>query len=213
MVAALSAAGTATLFATVIMPLSNTLLTNKIEKLTELSAGAANTAGELEKVKKELAASRADERLAVMKSPFIPGSVYPLGLDSVIIGTPAQEILTRLPGAKWDEDNQYITYDVTDENAVFSQAAYYFDKNRKVSAILYQFRDREAGAELVKKLMLTGFGEPYAQKKHKTLWKINDHEWATLEEYTPGNITFHLYLYPLFTDWGAIPQAVASSGQ
>jgi hypothetical protein len=195
-VAALSVAGTATLFATVIMPLTNTLLTNKLEKLTQLSANAGATAEELENVKKERVASRAETSLAITKSPFISGSVYPIGLDQVVIGTPASEILKRLPGAKWDDEERYLSYQVKGTIGIFSEAAYYFDKNKKVSTILYLFKDMALGAELVKKTLVTNFGEPYAQKKHLSLWKIKDQEWAVLQEIGPGNVTFHLYQSP-----------------
>ncbi|WP_406805560.1 hypothetical protein [Burkholderia semiarida] len=203
-VAALSVAGTATLFATVIMPLSNTLLTNKIEKLTELSANSSAIAEELEKTKKELAASRAENRLALEKSPFVPGSVYPFGLDNVVIGTPAQEVVVRLPGAKWDEDNSYITFDVKEKDTIFSGAAYYFNSARNVSGILYHFRNQDTGPAVVKKLLLTGFGEPYAQKKRRFLWRVSDHEWATLSEVVSGVSTFTIDSFPSPSDWGGV---------
>jgi hypothetical protein len=137
-----------------------------------------------------------------MESPLAPGSIYPLGFDNVIIGTPAQEVLARLPGSKWDEDKSYITFAIKD-GAVFSGAAYYFDGKRSVSSILYHFADRNSGGEIVRKVMLTRFGEPYAQQKDSALWRISDREWASISEVVRGSgFTFQIDSSPLSNRWG-----------
>ncbi|WP_284427874.1 hypothetical protein, partial [Acidovorax sp. SUPP1855] len=180
------------------------LLTNRLEKLTELSANAGAIAEELEKIKKELAKSRAELSIATMKSPLVAGSAYPLGLDSIVIGTSVNEVQKRLPGVTWDPEVGYIPYRIKN-GSVFSGATYYFDSKLNVSAILYHFRDSEMGSELVQKLMLTGFGEPIAQKKDNFLWKLSNREWVSIIELGRGTgKSYMIDATPSTSLWGDI---------
>lgn len=195
-VAALSVAGTATLFATVVMPLSNSLLNTKVEKLTEVSANASATAEELVRTKRELTAAQAAFNQVVGKSPLANGSVYPVGADDVVIGTTADDVLRRLAGAKWDEDVFYISAPFKN-HPVFSGAAYYFEgKDKRVSAILYHFHSSESISETVRKYLLTTFGEPTKIKKRSFLWRATAREWVSLEgqlNSIPHSYSYYVY--------------------
>ena len=98
-VAALSVAGTA-LFASVVMPLSNSVLQTKVERLTDASSNAVATAEELERTKRDLANARAALLQATADAPLANRSVYPVGLDDVVIGSTVDDLLKRVPGAK-----------------------------------------------------------------------------------------------------------------
>ena len=94
---------------TVVLPLRVDLLTTKVERLTTTAAEAMATAKKLEKIEKELAEARTAQRLATIGNPFAGRSVYPLGLDQAILGTPISVLLKRYPVGKWDEDHSYYS--------------------------------------------------------------------------------------------------------
>lgn len=186
------------------MPLTNTIITNKLERLTEISANASATLAELEKTKKELAVSRAEARLALSKSPLVPGRAYPLSLAGVVIGTPATRVLERLDSAKWDVTNQYIEVRLKDD-PVFSGAAYFFDASKRVSGILYHFNHRGDGATLVRMLLLSHFGEPIANDKGDQLWKISGREWASITQLVPEKgYSLQVDAEPSASRWGKL---------
>lgn len=206
-VAVLSAAGTATLFSTVIMPLVNTVQSNKIQQLEELTINAKATSAELQKIKEKLKNAEAEVALAIEKTPFVPGSVYPLGekLDSVILGTDIKELKIRLSlqgdeAEEEERDFNFLFYK-TSKHTVFSGATYYFSNN-KVHRILYHLKDRDRGAALLSKILLTNFGEPFAKKKESMLWKINNNEWAIIQYNKKIGYIYSIQKQPFSSDWG-----------
>jgi hypothetical protein len=108
-IAVVVAVGTAVFFMTVVVPLRVDLLTAKVERLTELSTNSASIAKELERTKQELAEARAALQTSLLKSPFQNKSVYPLGFDEVVIGTPVAELISRYPNGTWDEERAYYS--------------------------------------------------------------------------------------------------------
>lgn len=207
-VAVLSAAGTATLFSTVIMPLVNTVQSNKIQQFEELTKNAKATSDELEKIKEKLRNAEAEVALAIEKTPFVPGSVYPLGhkLDSVILGMDIQELKIRLSleeDEAEEEDGMPIkmrSYK-TPNHTVFHSAAYFLSNN-KVQTILYHLNDGDRGAALLSKVLLTNFGEPFAQKKGSMLWKIKNNEWAIIEHDKKTGYAYSITNQPSSRYWG-----------
>lgn len=183
-IAVVVAVGTAVFFMTVVVPLRVDLLTAKVEHLTELSTNAASTAKELVGAKRELAEARAALQASLLKSPFQGRSVYPLGFDEVVIGTPVAELTSRYPDGKWDEERAYYSVD-SKVDGVVTGAAYYFTENGgkgKVSHILFHLVSNDkAGTDLTRKHFLANFGEPDATRRRRLLWKATDREWVTLD--------------------------------
>lgn len=140
-IAALSAAGTATFMGTVVVPLTTTALTAKLDALAPAAERIEKLEKELARTKAALATARTEAALATVKNPFLPGSVYPVGLDTLRIGDSRKKVEEKYPRGKWAEDESY--YSVTDiDHAVFSRVTYYFDgdqNNQIVSMILYHF--------------------------------------------------------------------------
>lgn len=201
-VAALSAAGTATLFSTVIMPLVNTVQSNKIQQYEDIIKNAQATSNQLAQTKEELKKAKAEIFLAIQKTPLVPGSVYPLGegFDSVVLGTDVKELKNRLSGLEKDEDGSYFSYRTTN-HPVFSGSTYY-QSNNKVDMILYHLHDRDGGGNLIKKTLLTHFGEPFAEKKGSMLWKIKNNEWALLDYKNKVGYFYKIQRQPYSQDWG-----------
>jgi len=193
-VAALSVAGTATLFASVVMPLSNSVLNAKVEKLTEVSANAVATAEELERTKRDLINARAALMQATAKAPFVNRSIYPVGLDDVVIGSTVDDLLKRVPNAKRpEEESSYFSVQFPD-HGTFSGAAYYLDdkKPRRIRSILFHLRDEKIGGEAIQKYLRTTFGEPSKRRKrHDVLWIATPREWVSLE-FTSSGSTLYL---------------------
>jgi hypothetical protein len=192
-VAALSVAGTATLFATVVMPLSNSVLNAKVEKLTEISATSVATAEELERTKRDLITARAALTQATTKAPLVNRSIYPVGLDDVVIGSTVDDLVKRLPSAKRPEDeSSYFSVQFPD-HGTFHGAAYYLDdkKPQRVRSILFHLRDDQVGGEAIQKYLRTNFGEPTKRRKRQdVLWMATLREWVSLEYTTSGSTLF-----------------------
>ena len=172
---------------TVVIPLRVDLLTTKIERLTELSASSAATVKELEHVKRELAETRAAMQASLQKSPFQGQSVYPIGFDDVVIGTPVTELTSRYPDGEWDEERAY--YSVTAKtDGVVSAGTYYFTEtgsNGKVAHILFHLAyNNGAASNLIQKHFFATFGEPNAIRRKNRLWKATRREWITLDSLT-----------------------------
>lgn len=176
-------AATSVFFMTVVIPLRVDLLTLKLERLTELSVSAASTAKELERVKLELAETRAALQASLLKTPFRDRSVYPMNFDAVVIGTPESELISRYPDGEWNEERDYYSVKVKVDGVVRG-GTYYLQRSggqSKVSHILFLLNEGEkAGTSLTRKHLLASFGEPDATSRRKQLWKATDREWVTL---------------------------------
>ncbi|MCY1212683.1 hypothetical protein D9M72_244220 [compost metagenome] len=183
-IAVVVAVGTAVFFMTVVVPLRVDLLTAKVERLAELSANSASIAKELERTKRELAEVRAALQTSLLKSPFQDRSVYPLGFDEVVIGTPVAELISRYPDGTWDEERAYYSVNAKFD-AVVTGGTYYFTERGgkgKVSQILFHLASGEkAGTDLARKHFLTNFGEPDATRRRSMFWRATDREWVTLD--------------------------------
>lgn len=181
---------------TVVVPLRVDLLTAKVERLTELSTSAASTAQELERVKRELAEARGALQASLRKSPFKDRSVYPLGFDEVVIGTPETELISRYPGGEWDEEHAYYSVSAKVDGAV-EEGTYYLTKSggqSNVSHILFHLASGEkAGTDLTRKHLLASFGEPDATRRSDKLWKATDREWVTLDAENQISGTYRVY--------------------
>lgn len=183
-IAVVVAVGTAVFFMTVVVPLRVDLLTAKVERLTELSTNSASIAKELERTKRELAEVRAALQTSLLKSPFQNRSVYPLGFDEVVIGTPVAELISRYPDGTWDEERAYYSVKAKFD-AVVTEGTYYFTETGgkgKVSQILFHLASGEkAGTDLARKHFLANFGEPDATRRRRMFWRATDREWVTLD--------------------------------
>lgn len=193
-VAVIAAASTAVFFMTVVLPLRVDLLTSKVERLTATAAEAMATAEKLEKTEKELADARAAQLLATTNTPFAGRSIYPIGFDQVVIGTPVDLVVKRYSHGKWDDDYSY--YSITNaESGVVTGATYYFDgkgDKRTVKFILYHLKSPGLTfSQLVHRHFLATFGEPLVGRRNKMLWKATDKEWVTLETFIAP--TYHVY--------------------
>jgi acyl-CoA synthetase (AMP-forming)/AMP-acid ligase II len=172
-IAVLSAAGTATFMGTVVVPLTTSYLSAKVDSLTALSATAQATAEELEKTKKKLAQAEASLANAVLETPFVPGSVYPVGLDDIVLGTPIAKVYEKFPDAKIDEESGgYLS--VKTKHPLFWSATYYVSKgagDKSVSAVLFHSRpESKLTQEAIKARFTVLFGEPGAQSKGRAFW-------------------------------------------
>lgn len=195
-VAAVATASTAVFFMTVVLPLRVDLLTAKVERLTDVTANAMATAEKLERVEKHLAEALAAQRLATAKSPFSGRSVYPLGLDLVVLGTPVAELVKRHPDGTWDEDKTYFSVAKSDSEGV-TGATYYFDNagdRRKVNFILFHLKGGDPTVdEILRKHFLTTFGEPNLARRQSALWKATDREWVVIKPYSVLGGSFLIY--------------------
>lgn len=70
--------------------------------------------------------------------------------------------------------------------------------------ILYHLKDRTVGGEMLKKVLLTNFGEPIAEKKGSMLWKIKNDEWAILENYKAAGYSYKIQKSPYHHQWGEL---------
>lgn len=197
MIAVACSAATAVFFMTVVVPLRVDLLTTKLERLTELTTTAAETAQQLEVAKRDLAAARATLEITLSKSPFNAYSIYPLGLDAAVVGTSVNELVQRYPNGKWDEENSYYSVDAPIKGVVKSATHYFTGEGdkRKVNHILYLLAGGEnAGVEIVYRHILGNFGEPDAVRRKIGLWKISAREWVKMDmegTVLPGS--YHVY--------------------
>jgi hypothetical protein len=192
-VAVIAAVSTAVFFMTVVLPLRVDLLTSKVERLSTTASEAMTTAEKLERVEKDLTESSAALRLATMKSPFAERSVYPLGLDKAVPGTPVLSLVQRYPNGKWGEENSYYTVAGL-ENGVVHAATYYFDgigdKRTVVFVMFHIGLSNSSAGEIVSKHFLETFGEPITGRRGARLWKATPHEWVVVDA---GARTYHVY--------------------
>lgn len=195
-VAVIAAASTAVFFMTVVVPLRVDLLTSKVERLTSTATEAVATAEKLEKAEKALAEARSAQKLATQRNPFAGRSVYPIGLDRAVLGTPVNAVLERYPSGKWDEDSSY--YSVANlENSVVREAVFYFDgkgDKRVVRSVLFFFAGVDnISDEIVYKHFLSTFGEPIKGKRKAILWKATDREWVVQRSIVGTGSTYGVY--------------------
>ncbi|WP_343740442.1 hypothetical protein [Delftia tsuruhatensis] len=163
---------------TVVIPLRVDLLAAKVERLTELSSNAGSISNELVRTKQELAEARAALQANLKKSSFQGESVYPIGFDDVVIGTPKADVIARYPEGKWDEDN--LRYSVRSRFEGIINTATYFYSEDKVSTILFHIDwQDQIGAEIVRKHLLATFGVPDAIRKRDMFWKATKREWIS----------------------------------
>ncbi len=201
------AVATSVFFMTVVVPLRVDLLTLKLERLKELSESAVSTAKELERVKLELAETRAALQASLLKAPFRDRSIYPLNFDAVVIGTPESELINRYPDGEWNEERDYYSVKAKVDGVVRG-GTYYLQRSggqRKVSHILFHLSEGEkAGTDLTRKHLLASFGEPDATSRRKQLWKATDREWVTLNSssyYLTGSFVVYAANSSYLTDF------------
>lgn len=195
-VAVIAAASTAVFFMTVVVPLRVDLLTSKVERLTSTAAEAMAVAEKLEKAEKELADARLAQKLATQRNPFTGRSVYPIGLDRAVLGTPVNAVLELYPRGEWDDDSEY--YSVASlENSVVKEATFYFDgkgDKRVVRSVLFFFAGvNSISDEIVYKHFLSTFGEPIKGKRKAILWKATDREWVVQRSIIGSGRTYSVY--------------------
>lgn len=170
-VATLAVVSTATFMGTVVQPLTTATLTAKLEAL----APAADRIQVLEKAlaesKTELAAANALAAEASAKTPFLPGSVYPVGLDNVRVGSTRDQVVEAFPSGKWVDDD-YVS--VHTGNPLFRSVTYYFSgekKNRRVSMILFHLdSDSPLNQTSIRNRFSILFGPPTAVGKRGASW-------------------------------------------
>jgi hypothetical protein len=171
-VAAASCAGTAAFMYNIVMPITNAALNAKLEALTPTSEKISSLVTELDSTKKKLKEVEGLAAIAVEKTPFLPGSVYPAGVDQVLIGTEINQVLKTYPSGEWDEDKSY--YSVSLEHPHIHTATFYFDKNkenRKVRSILFFIQTNKGlNTEAIKARFRIIFGPPTATGKGGAVW-------------------------------------------
>lgn len=173
MIAVLSAAGTATFMGTVVVPLTTSYLSARVENLTSLTANAQVKAEELEQTKKKLERAEAALANAVSENPFVQGSVYPSGLDDIVIGTPIAKVYERFPDAKLEEeDGRYVSAKTS--HPLFWSVTYYLEKSAgggRVRGMLFHLNpNSKLTHEAIKARFTVLYGEPVAQSKGRAFW-------------------------------------------
>lgn len=182
-IAALSMAGTATFMSTVIVPVTTASLTAKLEALGSADEKIRKLEKELRENKSALAAAKALAAQATAKTPFLPGSVYPAGLEKILIGSTRQQVVEAYPNGKWSDDD-YVSIE-TGHN-IFGRVTYYFDgekKNRYVSMVLYHLAyDSPLNCDAIKNRFAVLFGPPTATgRKGQVWWKATARESIEME--------------------------------
>lgn len=129
-IATLAAAGTATFMSTVVLPITTSTLSAKLEALEPAAEKILGLEKELEETKAALTAAQSSAAQAVEKTPFLPGSAYPVGLDRLHIGSSQQEVAKAYPKGKW-VDQDYVSIDV--DHPIFSSVTYYFGGGKEDS--------------------------------------------------------------------------------
>lgn len=188
-IAALSVAGTATFMSTVVVPVTTAALTAKLEALAPADEKIRRLEKELAENKAALAVAKTLVAEATVKTPFLPGSVYPVGLDRIHIGSTREQVVEAYPNGNWTDDD-YVS--VPTDHKLFSQITYYFDgdkKNRHVSMILFHPQlDAPLNHEAIKNRVAILFGPPTATgRRGQTWWKATARE--SIEMDPPNSYT------------------------
>lgn len=185
-IAALSVAGTATFMSTVVLPITNSALTARLEKLATAEEQITQLRKSLEAAEKKAAEAESIAAQAMEKTPFLPGSVYPSGADKVLIGSTRQQLLDAYPGGTWDEDQDYYSVRKTG-HPHFGSITYYFmgsPKKNNVTMILFHLNSNSPlnnGAIRNRFRVLWGVPDAVG-KRGKMLWKATQRESIEMDD-------------------------------
>lgn len=207
-IAALTAAGTATFMGTVVLPITMSAQSAKIELLTSKLDELGDTKDRLEALNKELAEARlniSQKEILVAQlmaqTPFLPGSPYPSGADKIILGTTKRELLQMHPDGKWNDDEEESYYSVDPKHPHFSSITYYIDspKNERISHILYHINHKSPLTHTELKLRFKSiWGHPHAERKNgDSWWKISQRESVEIRSnntYAVSSSTYNPYM-------------------
>ncbi|MBV6324382.1 hypothetical protein [Duganella violaceipulchra] len=132
---------------------------------------------------------------ATANTPFLPGSVYPVGIDKIHIGSTREQVAEAFPNAKWTEDD-YVS--VQFNHTLFSSAAYYFSgdkKKRYVSSILFFFGSKSPlTTDAIKNRFSILFGPPAAtSRRGENWWRATPREVIVMD--VPGTYSVRLGSY------------------
>jgi hypothetical protein len=183
-VAVISAAGTATFMYNVVMPLTTATMSAKLEALAPAAERISKLEAELRETKDKLQTAEGIASLATENTPFLPGSVYPTGIDIVKLGSSIEEVEKVYPDGRWNEDNSY--YSVDQKNPNFGSSTFYFrqtGKIKKVSHILFLVNsDSKLNNKTLLNRLTTLFGTPTsAASSGRFWWKISSKHTAGLD--------------------------------
>jgi len=195
-IAALAVAGTATFMSTVVLPITTASLTAKLEALEPADKKIKALETELKESKRALVSARAIAAEAIQKTPFLPGSPYPVGIDKIVVGSSPQQVIETYPSGRWREDDYYS---VELDHKIFYRVTYYFSgekRNRHVSMVLFQLRtDSPLNMEAIKNRFVILFGSPLAVDKYgRTLWKATSRDTVEIDADTSYTVHLNPYL-------------------
>lgn len=177
-IATLAAAGTATFMSTVVLPITTSTLSAKLEALEPAAKKIQGLEKELDETKAALTAAKSLAAQAIEKTPFLPGSAYPAGLDRILIGSSQQEVAKAYPMGKWAEED-YVSTDV--DHPIFGSVTYYFGgkkKNRNVTMILFHLKiNSPMNIDSIKSRLTILYGPATAiGKRDQILWQATPRE-------------------------------------
>lgn len=177
-IATASSVATAAFMASVVLPLTTSVLRTRLEALEPAAQRIAVLEGAFRVAEeKRKAAERAAER-AYAKHPFSAGTPYPAGLDKVVIGSSEREVLSAFPGGELDNDQGFVTVNLEHPNI---QGAGYHLKgkpgDRRVDLIMFTLREQQLSTAAVKDYFNLMFGPPAGEaSKGRMWWKATPRE-------------------------------------
>lgn len=169
---------------TVVLPVANSALTAKLERLAPAEEQITKLTKELDEAKKRATLAESVAAMAIAKTPFLPGSVYPSGADKILIGSTRNQLIETYPSGSWDEDKDYYT--ATTGHPHFGQITYYFmgspNKNNVTTILFHSNHDSPLKNEEIKQRFRVLFGAPNATgKRGRTWWKATPRESIEME--------------------------------
>lgn len=218
-VAAISAAASMSLMATVGIPLATGYLTGQVEALRTDLQNKSNEIRDLNDVVERLRKEVSTRGSAIeaekheirrlknqmgelqMSNLFLPGHPYVRGLDKVQLGSNQETVVTTYGEEaieKADEDYWSVKVD----HKVYSLVTYYFDSRpdeRRVTHILHHFDERSSGIDpaVIGQLLLGLFGKPFQRDHENQLWVMGNKVMLNLR--TDGNLI--IYAPGIYPQW------------
>lgn len=182
-----SATATMVFMATVVMPIHNAYLTNRLADVADKAARIDELEIARNKAIDQLSKTRGELYALIEKNLFTLGSPYPNGLQDVRLGDNIEKIKDVFPklAIRKPEYGDYYSIDI--EHPVFSSVGYYYDsdKNNKVSMILYQLSYKKDRGNMLEVALTNALGDPIIGKRRSNrTWKTKKDIDASMTEDT-----------------------------
>ena len=184
------AAAMAAFAITVVMPGTTAYLRAQIEDMKPAHEKLTEANRQVEQLKSDLKKARNDRDEAGLKNPFTTGSGYPIGLTSIVIGSPISKIAEAFPKEVVKtsiEEGETFGYKSLDtKHSVYGHVAYYYSTTGKlantVSSILFLVHGSGIEHEFLRSKLTQLNGPPKVESKGRYFWELTARESIAIED-------------------------------